>query len=282
MNDSHSIAQLCAAFDVSRAAFAAWKSAPPRPRRTQDVLILEQIIAVHKEHKKRYGAPRIEKELRKRGHCHGRKRVARLMRAEGIRGLCQRRFVPKTTDSRHDHPIAPNRLKGSPAPRGANQIWASDLTYVATQEGWLYVAVILDLWSRRVVGWSTGASLHACLAVAALQMALKHRRPPGGLIHHSDRGVQYASQKYRQILSMAGFQASMSAAGNPYDNAAMESFNATYKRECVGLAQESGGYATRAQAQTELFEYIELYYNRQRLHSALGYKSPVDFENQLN
>jgi len=141
---------------------------------------------------------------------------------------------------------------------------------------------ILDLWSRRVVGWSAGPSLQACLAVAALQMALKQRRPPAGMLHHSDRGVQYASGEYRQMLSMAGLQASMSAAGNPYDNAAMESFNATYKRECVGLVQERGGYATRVQAQEDVFEYIELYYNRERLHSALRYKSPVDFETQLN
>jgi transposase InsO family protein len=178
MSDDHSIAQLCAAFEVSRAAFAAWKSARPSARQAQDALILEQIIAVHQKHKGRYGAPRIEKDLRKQGHCHGRKRVARLMRTEGIQGLCQRRFIPQTTDSRHNHPIAPNRLKESPAPQRANQIWVSDLTYVATQEGWLYVAIVLDLWSRRVVGWSSGASLQATLAVNALQMALKHRRPP--------------------------------------------------------------------------------------------------------
>jgi transposase InsO family protein len=282
MSADHSIARLCAAFGVSRAAFNAWRATAPSAREQQDAQLLEDIRAVHKKHKGRYGAVRIEKELRKNGHRHGRKRVARLMRQEGIKGLCQRRFVPKTTDSRHDHPIAPNRLKESPAPQRANQVWVSDLTYVATQEGWLYVAIILDLWSRRVVGWSAGPSLQACLAVAALQMALKQRRPPAGMLHHSDRGVQYASGEYRDRLASAGLQASMSRPGNPYDNGAMESFNATYKRECVGLAQESGGYATRAQAQADLFEYIELYYNRGRLHSALGYKSPVDFETQLH
>lgn len=154
MSPSHSIAQLCAAFAVSRTAFVAWENASPCPRLKEDARLLEHIRTIHKAHKGRYGAVRIEKELRKSGHCHGRKqRVARLMRAEGIRGLCQRRYIPRTTDSRHCHPIAPNRLKESSAPQKSNQIWVSALTDVATQEGWLYVAIILDLWSRRVVGW---------------------------------------------------------------------------------------------------------------------------------
>jgi len=190
--------------------------------------------------------------------------------------------VPQTTDSDHDQPIAPNRLAAAPAPSGPNQVWVSDLTYVATQEGWLYVAVILDLWSRRVVGWSTGPSLQRCLVIAALQMALQHRWPAPGLLHHSDRGVQYASAEHRQVLAAAGLQPSMSRAGNPYDNAAMESFMATYKHECVGLAQAAGGYATRAAATQDFFQYAEAYYNRERSHSALGYQSPVDFETQLN
>jgi putative transposase len=155
----------------------------------------------------------------------------------------------------------------------------SDLTYVATAEGWLYVAVILDLWRRRVVGWSTGPTLQSCLVLAALQMARRHRQPPRGLLHHSDRGVQYASGEHRALLAGAGIEPSMSRAGNPYDNAAMESFMATYKRECVGRA---GGYRTRADATADFFAYVETYYNRERLHSALGYKTPVDFENQLN
>lgn len=151
-----------------------------------------------------------------------------------------------------------------------------------TAEGWLYVAVLLDLWSRRVVGWATGETLHASLATRALQMAIQHRRPGKGLLHHSDRGVQYASQEYRGQLEQAGMDASMSRSGNPYDNAAMESFNATYKRECVGLAEDQGGYGTRDQARQDFFDYVEKYYNRLRRHSALGYQTPVDFENQLN
>ncbi len=204
------------------------------------------------------------------------------MRAVGLRGRCPKRFVPRTTDSDHDQPTAPNRLAQAPAPSGPNQIWVSDLTYVATREGWLYVAVIVDLWSRRVVGWSAGPTLQACLVVAALRMALKHRQPPRGLLHHSDRGVQYASAEYRSLIVAAGLELSMSRAGNPYDNAAMESFMATYKRECVGLAEEAGGYDQRAEAQLDFFSYAEQYYNRERRHSALGYQSPVDFELQLN
>ena len=158
----------------------------------------------------------------------------------------------------------------------------TDLTYVWTQEGWLYVAVMLDLWSRRVVGWATGETLHASLAQRALAMAVQHRQPERGLLHHSDRGVQYASRDYREQLEQAGGVASMSRKGNPYDNAAMESFNATYKRECVGLAEAQGGYTTRAQAANDFFDYVEKYYNRVRRHSALGYQTPVDFEQQLN
>jgi len=229
-----------------------------------------------------YGAPRIQEELAGQGARHGGKRIARLMQAAGLRGLCSRRYVPRTTDSDHDQPIAPNLLGERPAPTGPNQIWVTDLTYVWTEEGWLYVAVILDLWSRGVVGWATAPTLHASLATRALQMALQHRRPSPGLLHHSDRGVQYASGEYRGLLNAAGLEPSMSRKGNPYDNAVMESFNATYKRECVGLAEERGGYATRAEATADFFDYVERYYNRERRHSALGYKSPVDFENQLN
>jgi len=157
-----------------------------------------------------------------------------------------------------------------------------DLTHVATREGWLYVAVILDLWSRRVAGWSAGPTLQACLVVAALRMALKHRQPPRGLPLHSDRGVPYASAEYRSLIAASGLEPSMSRSGNPHDNAAMESFNATCKRECVGLAEEAGGYATRAEAQLDFFGCAQTYYNRERRRSALGYKSPVDFETQLN
>ena len=282
MKAEHSLAQLCAAFGVTRSGYHAWEQAAPSARAQADAALSVQIQAVYARHRGRYGSPRIQPELAAQGQRHGQKRIARLMRAAGLRGRCPRRFVPRTTDSAHDQPVAPNRLAQAPVPTGPNQIWVSDLTSVATREGWLYVAVILDLWSRRVVGWSAGPTLQACLVVAALRMALKHRQPPRGLLHHSDRGVQYASGEHRALIVAAGLELSMSRAGNPYDNAVMESFLATYKRECVGLAEEAGGDATRAEAQMDFFGYAETYYNRERRHSALGYKNPVDFETQLN
>lgn len=282
MKAEHSLSQLCAAFDVKRSGYHAWVKAEASQRACTDAVLREKIRGVHARHRGRYGAPRIQRELADQGDRHSCKRIARLMRAEGIQGLCARRFVPRTTQSDHDHPIAPNRLAESAAPTGPNQTWVTDLTYVWTAEGWLYVAVLLDLWSRRVVGWATAETLHTRLAIQALQMAVRHRQPPRGVLHHSDRGVQYASGEYRGWLAAAGLEPSMSRAGNPYDNAAMESFNATYKRECVSLAEARGGYATRAEAATDFFDYVEKYYNRVRRHSALGYKSPVDFELQLN
>lgn len=282
MSAEHDLTDLCAAFAVSRSGYHTWRTAGPSAREQIDAVLRPQIQAIHTRHRGRYGAPRIQDALAKTGQRHGTKRIARLLRQEGLRGLSPKRFVPQTTDSHHDQPIAANRLADVPVPSGPNQVWVSDLTYVATQAGWLFVAVILDLWSRRVVGWSTGPSLQSCLVIAALQMALQHRRPAAGLLHHSDRGVQYASVAHRQLLAGAGVQMSMSRAGNPYDNAAMESFMATYKRECVGLAHAAGGYATRAAATQDFFQYAEAYYNRERSHSALGYRSPVDFETQLN
>jgi transposase InsO family protein len=282
MKAEHSLTDLCAAFAVKRSGYHTWVKAAASERERTDAALRVQIRTVHEQHRQRYGAPRIQAELAAQGQRHGCKRIARLMRVDGLRGLCARRFVPQTTQSDHDQPIAPNRLATQPVPTGANQTWVTDLTYVWTAEGWLYVAVMLDLWSRCVVGWATGETLHARLATQALQMALQHRRPAPDLLHHSDRGVQYASAEYRERLTAAGLTPSMSRAGNPYDNAAMESFNATYKRECVGLAEARGGYATRAEATNDFFDYVEKYYNRVRRHSALGFKSPVDFEHQTN
>ena len=282
MKAEHSLTDLCAAFAVKRSGYHAWVKAEASARERTDAALQVNIRTVHAQHRGRYGAPRIQQELAAQGQRHGCKRIARLMQAAGLQGLCARRFVPRTTDSHHDQPIAPNRLATQPAPTQPNQTWVTDLTYVWTAEGWLYVAVMLDLWSRCVVGWATGETLQARLATRALQMAVQHRRPPAGMLHHSDRGVQYASGEYRAELTAAGLTASTSRAGNPYDNAAMESFNATYKRECVGLAEARGGYATRAEATHDFFDYVEKYYNRVRRHSALGFKSPVDFEQQLN
>jgi transposase InsO family protein len=282
MNAQHSLSQLCAAFDVNRSGYLTWCNRPDSPGQQAEAALRLKIQDVYQQHKGRYGAPRIQDELAAQGHQHGVKRIARLMKADGLRGRSPKRFVPCTTDSDHNEPIAPNLLAQAPAPNGPDQTWVSDLTYVWTAEGWMYVAVMLDLWSRRVVGWATGETLHASLALRALKMALQHRCPAKGPMHHSDRGVQYASGEYRQWLQAAGMEASMSRRGNPYDNAAMESFNATYKRECVGLAEERGGYATRKEAAEDFFDYVEKYYNPVRRHSALGYQTPVDFEKQLN
>lgn len=282
MKAEHELSALCAALDVTRSGYHAWVQAGPSARAQADAALLPKIRELHRGHKGRYGAPRIRHELAEQGMKHGCKRIARLMRQAGLRGLSPKRYVPGTTQSDHDQPIAPNRLATAPAPTGPNQIWVSDLTYVPTAEGWLYAGVVMDLWSRKIVGWATGATLHATLSGHALKMALGQRQPARGLLHHSDRGVQYASREYRDWLQLAGLEPSMSRAGNPYDNAAMESFMATYKRECVGLAATAGGYATRAAAANDFFDYVEKYYNRVRRHSALGYQTPVDFENQLN
>ena len=282
MRSEHSIAQLCAAFGVTRSGYHAWRRATPSPRAQADAVLSARIKQLHVRHRGRYGARRIRHALRREGRRHSRKRVRRLMRQQGLNGAQPRRFVPRTTDSAHPHPIAPNRLAQAPAPTGPNQVWVADLTYVPTAEGWLYVAVILDLWSRRVVGWAAAATLAARLAGAALRMALGQRRPPRGVLMHTDRGVQYASAEHRALLAAAGLEPSMSRRANPYDNAVMESFFGTYKRECVDLAQAGGGYATRAEARADFFAYVESYYNRERLHSALGYQSPVDFENRMN
>ena len=277
MKHEHSLAALCAALGVSRPGYYRWKGARPGARAREDAELAETIRAVHAEHRGVYGSPRIWRVLRARGRCHSRKRIARLMRAEGLGGRCPRRWVPRTTQSSHEEPIAPNRLGAAPKPTSPNQVWVSDITYVRTVEGWLYVAAILDLYSRRIVGWSTGASLATELVLAALAMALRHRRPPAGLLYHSDRGVQYACGDFRAALADARLVASMSRKGNCYDNASMESFWSSYKRECA-----DGIYPTRHDATAAAFDYIETFYNRVRLHSALGYQSPVDFENQLN
>ena len=277
MKEDYSIAALCAALGVSRPGYYRWKGAEPGARARGDAELSAAIRAVHGEHRGVYGSPRVLRVLRACGRHHGRKRIARLMRAEGLCGKCPRRFVPRTTQSRHDQPIAPNRLAAAPKPTSPNQIWVSDMTYVRTAEGWLYVAAILDLYSRRIVGWATGESLAAELVLAALAMALRPRRPPAGLLYHSDRGVQYACGDFRAALAAAHLVASMSRKANCYDNATMESFWSSYKRECA-----DGIYPTRRDGTAAAFDYIETFYNRVRLHSALGFQSPVDFEKQLN
>ncbi len=224
-----------------------------------------------------YGSPRLTPQLKALGHACSENRVARLMQRHNVRAQKRKGFVPCTTDSKHDHPIAPNRLAERPTLTGPNQVWLSDLTYVLTAQGWLYVALVMDLWSRRIVGWAMADHLRGELVLAALEMAVTHRRPPKGAIVHSDRGVQYACADTRQFLAAQGLISSMSRAGNPYDNAWMESAIGKIKSEVLGESIP----ADRQAAQQQLFVGLECWYNQRRRHSALNYQSPVAFESQF-
>jgi len=280
MKNEHAVLRLCHELEVSASGYYDWQSRRSCPglRALQDQALKQEIQSIHTDSRETYGSPRIVMELRKAGARHGRNRVARLMKQEGLCGRQKARYHVQTTDSNHDEPIAPNRLAEAPKPSSPNQIWVADITYVKTGESWLYVAAIMDLCSRKIVGWAMGEHIDTALILKALFMALLHRQPPTSLLFHSDRGVQYASADYRAALAQAGLVASMSRKGNCYDNAAMESFWSTLKLELVYRRD----FQTHAQARSEIFDYIELFYNRQRSHSALNYLSPVDFELQNN
>ena len=279
LEDSYPVSDLCAAFNVSRAGFYSWRQRGPSERDRAEVDLGEQIGTLFARSRRTYGSPRLHRALRRAGHACGRHRVARIMRGRGIAGRVRGRRRPGTTDSDHEQPIAPNRLgqRETPVAR-SNEGWAADITYVPTDEGWLYLAGVLDLGSRRLVGWAMGASLETSLPMAALQMALRQRQPKAGLLHHSDRGCQDASEAYREHLAAWNVTPSMSRKGNCYDNAAMESFWSTLKEERVSRTR----FESRAQAASAIFDYIETFSNRERLHSALGYLSPVEFEKQSN
>lgn len=276
MKMDYPVRTLCLYLKASPSAFYDWEQRQHHPgaRALENQSLAREIKNIHAQSRQTYGSPRVEKVLRKKGRRHGRNRIARLMQQEGLRGRQQRRYRVHTTDSNHDEPIAPNRLAQAPKATAANQLWAADITYIETKEGWLYLAAILDLYSRKIVGWAMSERIDAALVLNALAMAVLHRRPPAHLLFHTDRGVQYASGDYRQALNRAGLIASMSRKGNCYDNAAMESFWSTLKLELVYRRC----FQTRAQARTDIFDYIETFYNRQRIHSALDYHSPVDFE----
>jgi putative transposase len=278
MAAEYSVRDLSAALGVSRSGYYAWAGRAAGARAQTNLRLAEQIKVLFTQSRQSYGSPRMTAALRQSGHACNHKRVERLMRQQGLKGRTQRRYRVVTTDSRHDQPIAPNRLADRPPCTAPNQVWLTDITYVSTGEGWLYLAGVMDLYSRKVVGWAMGESLATALPLAALEMALGQRGPTSGLLHHSDRGVQYASQDYRQKLLAFGVEASMSRTGNCYDNAAMESFWSTLKHELV----YRNHFLSRTQARQCIFEWIEVFYNRTRLHSSLGFKSPVDFETQLN
>lgn len=277
MKGEHPVGLLCEILAVSRSGYYRWQQRRPTKRQREDEVLGEQIAAAHARSRKNYGAPRIVEELREQGTSTSKRRCARLMKTRELQGRKKHRRRPRTTDSRHAHPPAENLLAKQPAPSGPNQAWMTDITYLETAEGWLYLAAILDVWSRRVVGWACGPTLHVSLVLAALHAALRQRQPPQGLLHHSDRGVQYACHDYAAALAAAGLVCSMSRRGNCYDNAAMESFWSTLKTE-TGL--DVSVPISRRAAELIVFDYIETFYNPTRRHSSLGYLSPVAYENQ--
>jgi len=276
MKLDYPILSLCANLEVSPSGYYDWQQrrTTPGPRAVANQTLAKQIAVIHEQSRQTYGSPRIVAALRQQGCHQGRNRVARLMQAEGLCGRQKGRYRAQTTDSNHDQPIAPNLMAQAPKATQPNQIWVGDITYIQTQEGWLYLAAILDRYSRKIVGWAMSERSDTALVLKALDMALRHRQPPVNLLLHSDRGVQYASAEYRRALSQAGLVASMSRKGNCYDNATMESFWSTLKLELVYRRD----FVTRSQARTQIFDYIESFYNRQRTHSALDFQSPVDFE----
>lgn len=274
--DSHAgqypVSLMCRMLGVSRAGYYAWRRRPPSRRTLANARLSEQIEAAYRQSRQTYGYRRVHAAVSRQTPCN-HKRVARLMRQAGWQARRVRRYRT-TTQARPGRPTAPNRLAQvfcAPAP---NRTWLSDITYVPTAEGWLYLAVVLDLYSRQVVGWAMAPRLKDALTQDALQMALDRRTPPAGLVHHSDRGSQYTSQAYRALLAKHRLQASMSRTGNAYDNAPMESFFATLKAELVHHRR----YRSRQEAMADIFEYMEVFYNRRRLHSALGYQTPVAYE----
>lgn len=276
MKSQHAITALCQVLEVSLSGYYDWekRKSCPAPRTVEEALLRVQIARIHQESRQTYGAPRVQMCLRTQGQRHGRNRIARLMREQSLCGRQKKRYRVRTTDSRQDQPIAPNPLAQMPSASRPNQIWVADITYVATAAGWVYIAAILDLYSRRVVGWAVGQQINTALVLLALNMALCHRQPPAGLVFHCDRGVQYASLEYRQRLEAAQLIASMSRKANCYDNAVMEAFWSTLKCELIYRRD----FENAAQVRPALFDYIEVFYNRQRLHSALGYRSPAEFE----
>ena len=263
----------CDVLDVSRSGYYAWKRRPAPPRAMEDAAIVVEIKAAYKAGRRAYGSPRVHRELRAKGRRVGRKRVERLMRQQGIVARKRRRFR-KTTDSNHPHPIAPNVLERNFNVELPNTAWVTDVTYVWTYEGWLFLAVILDLFSRRVVGWTASANNDRALAIGALDRATSARTPEPGLVHHSDRGCVYASGDYGDALKKFGAIKSMSRKGDCWDNAVAESFFATIKGEMI----DHEDYATRADAIAAIADYIENFYNPCRRHSAIGYVSPIEFE----
>ena len=277
MKGEHSVRWLCALLGVAPSGYYRWRQGDLSPRQREDAAIAAKIVVAHEASRGTYGVPRIVEDLREAGTRTSKRRCGRLMRAAGLRGRKKHARHPRTTDSRHAQPVAPNLIAQRPAPTGPNQCWLTDITYLKTAEGWLYLAAILDLWSRKIVGWACAPTLHTSVVLAALTNALQRRPPTAGLLHHSDRGSQYVDGDYIDALVAAGIERSMSRAGNCYDNAAMESFWSTLKTD-TGLDETIP--ASRHHTELAVFDYIETFYNPTRRHSSLGFVSPVVFEKQ--
>lgn len=269
------VALMCKSLGVSRSGFYAWSTRPESPRSKENRALSEEIQKIFEESREVHGSPRIHADLREQGVQVGRKRVARLMRDKGLRARSRRRYRV-TTDSKHDRPTPPNLLDRKFVVEAPNRVWASDITYFWTNEGWTYLAVVIDLFSRKVVGWALADHMRAELVLTALGNALEQRAPKAGLVHHSDRGTQYACDAHRVTLDKNGIKCSMSRKGNCWDNAVVESFFGTLKTEL----DDDQGWLTKAQLRRGVFEYIEVFYNRKRSHSFLGYVSPERFEEQ--
>ena len=280
MKRDYPVGLLCELLRVSRSGYHAWASGSRDRRRHRDDELSGHIAQAFVASRYTYGYPRITEELNAQGERVGKARVARLMQSRGLSGRQPRAFRPCTTQSNHQGPIAPNRLKERSAITACDQVWHADITYVATDSGWLYLAIVLDAYSKRILGWSFSASLDSSIVTAALLMAIHRRggRCPPGLLLHSDRGCQYASASFRAQLARHGITASMSRRGNCYDNATAESFFSTLKTELVHRHR----FSNHAHARSVIFEWIEAFYNLHRRHSSIGFLSPVDFENQLN
>jgi putative transposase len=270
LGDSYPLQMLCAALQVSDSGFASWQRSDGPKKWLSDSALLKRIREIHEETKAAYGSPRIYQELKGLGIPVSKGRVERLMRENDLRGRHKRRFKA-TTDSKHSLPVAPNRLEQNFETERPDQAWTADVTYIATAEGWLYLAIVLDLYTRQIVGWAMRERMTKELVIDALRMAWFRRRPPPGLIHHSDRGSQYCSHDFQKQLAAYGMLASMSRKGNCWDNATSESFFNSLKNERV----HGSRYETRDAARADLFDYVEVFYNRSRRHSALGGQSPA-------
>lgn len=264
---------MCRVLAVSRSGFYAWCKKPKSQRKLANEKLLGEIIRIHQQSDRIYGAIKITRTLHNKGIQCGKNRVAGLMRQNNLRSKIKRKFKA-TTNSNHNYPVAANVLNQDFNVQCPNQVWVADITYISTREGWLYLAAVLDLYSRQIVGWAMDSTMTKQLVIDALNQAIGRRRPPKGLIFHSDRGCQYASHEFQKLLKKRHFVPSMSRKGNCYDNACMESFFHLLKTEWVYFEN----YRTRAQARQSIFRYIEIFYNKNRLHSKLGYISPYDFE----